>query len=389
MPSSLWKFGTFSPVCFLLATSVALAQAPVRKVPAAEARLTFDKAIEKILAPIREKHKVPGLVAGIVTEKGLTRAGAVGIRKNGAAEGITLNDKLHIGSDTKAMTATLIGLLVEERKLSWKSTVGEVFPNFKPDLHADFQLVTLEQLLTHRAGVPFNGNYADLPGTIVEQRDALMRKTLSQAPLHPPGSKTLYSNLGYIIAGHFAEQATGKTWEDLLTDRLFEPLSMSSAGFGFPGEEGQIDQPWGHRLVGDKLEALQIDNPPVLGPAGRVHCTLRDWGKFAALHLQGARGKAKLLKPATFKVLHTPLPGSSDEQFAMGWDVTHRDWTRGPVLTHDGSNTTWYATAWIAPESDIAFLAVANQGDAVGKQATDEAVAALIGLHKKSAGRGR
>jgi CubicO group peptidase (beta-lactamase class C family) len=216
-----------------------------------------------------------------------------------------------------------------------------------------------------------------------------MRTTLSQPPLHQPGSKMLYSNLGYIIAGHFAEQATGKPWEELITDRLFRPLSMSSAGFGFPGLEGRIDQPWGHRLAGEKLEALQADNPPVLGPAGRVHCTLRDWGKFTALHLQGARGKGKLLKPATFKVLHTPPPGASEVQHAMGWGVTHREWTRGPILTHDGSNTTWYATVWMAPESDVAFLAVANQGDAAGKQATDEAVAALIGIHKKTAGRGR
>jgi CubicO group peptidase (beta-lactamase class C family) len=349
-----------------------------------------DKQINALLVPIREKHHVPALVAGIVTEKGLTRAGAVGIRKTGAPEGITLVDKLHIGSDTKAMTATLLALLVEEKKLSWKSTVTDVFPHLKSNLHADFQNVSLEQLLTHRAGLPANANYSNLSGTVVEQRDALMRQVLSQAPLHQPGSKSLYSNVGYIIAGHFAEQATGRAWEELMTDRLFRPLSMSSAGFGPPGTTGRIDQPWGHRLAGEKLEAVQGDNPPVLGPAGRVHLTLRDWGKFVELHLQGARGKANLLlKPATFKVLHTPPPGAGEEQFAMGWGITHRDWTRGPVLTHDGSNTLWYATAWIAPESDIAFLAVANQGDSAGRQATDEAVAALIGLYKKSAGRSR
>jgi hypothetical protein len=60
----------------------------------------------------------------------------------------------------------------------------------------------------------------------------------------------------------------------------------------------------------------------------------------------------------------------------------------GPILTHNGTNTMWYATVWLAPELDVAFLAVANQGGSAGQQSTDEAVAALIELHK-SAGQGR
>ena len=265
-----------------------------------------DKQINALLAPIREKHKVPALFAGIVTEKGLSRAGAVGIRKLDAPERVTLSDTLHIGSNTKAMTATLIGMLVEDKKLSWQSTVGEVFADLKADFHPDCQRITIEQLLTHRSGLPANADYFNLPGTLVEQREALLKKVLSQPPLHPRGSNSLYSNVGFIVAGHCAEQVTGKSWEDLVTERLFRPLAMRSAGFGVPGLPGRIDQPWGHYLNGDHVEAVQFDNPPVLGPAGTVHLTLRDWAKFAALHLQGARGKGKLLKPATFKTLHAP-----------------------------------------------------------------------------------
>ncbi len=348
-----------------------------------------DKQINALLDPIREKHKVPALFAGIVSEKGLSRGGAVGIRKLGAPERVTLNDTLHIGSNTKAMTATLIGELVEEQKLSLQSTIGDVFGRLKSSIHPDCQRITVEQLLTHRAGLPANVNYLNLPGTVVEQREALLKNVLSQPPLHAPGSQALYSNVGFIVAGHCAEQVTGRSWEDLLTERVFRPLTMRSAGFGVPGLIGRIDQPWGHSVNGDKVEAVQIDNPPVLGPAGTVHCTLRDWAKFAALHLQGARGKAKLLKPATFKVLHAPHGPPADDEFAMGWVIQHRPWTRGPILQHNGSNTTWYATIWVAPELDVAFLAASNQGAPAGASATDEAIAALIDLQKKSPRRGR
>src|SRR5262245_58912517 len=81
-------------------------------------RFDGNKEIEKLLEPVREKHKVPGLVAGIVDDTGLTIAGAVGIRKSGSPEPMTVNDKLHLGSDTKAITAMLLATLVEESMLT-------------------------------------------------------------------------------------------------------------------------------------------------------------------------------------------------------------------------------------------------------------------------------
>lgn len=374
-PSSLrcWAFAAWWT---FLAVAPTIAAGP-------ESPVTSDKAIEALLEPIREKHQVPGLVAGIVKSQGLTAAGATGVRKAGSPELITVNDKLHLGSDTKAMTATQIAMLVEESKLSWQSTIGEVFASFKTDLHADFHAVTLEQLLTHRAGLPANGPFFEFnQGPIVGRREAFLKKMLGQPPLHPPGTKFLYSNVGYIVAGHFAEQVTGKSWEELMTAGLFGPLEMGSAGFGPPGTKDLVDQPWGHKLVFGKIQPLQLDNAPLLGPAGTVHCSLADWGKFIALHLRGARGDGTMLKPETFKVLHSPPAG---QEYAMGWIVVQRSWARGRALTHAGSNTMWFATAWIAPEREIAFLAVANQGGDAGARACDAAVAALIGREDKSA----
>lgn len=362
--------------CFLLSTAPTFADDTDRPAASATA-ITSDKEIEKLLEPIREKQQVPGLVAGVVKRNGLSAVGAAGLRKAGSPEPITVNDKLHIGSDTKAMTATQIALLVEQSKLSWQSTVADVFPHLKAELHADFLSVTLEQILSHRAGIKDDGSFWQVGnGTIVEQREVLMKRALSKPPAHPPGSTFLYSNFGYIIAGHFVEQVTGQSWEEQIQGELFAKLNMPSVGFGFPGTKDKVEQPWGHTLNSGKVSPIQFDNPPVLSPAGRVHLTPADWAQFIALHLNGARGDGKLLSRETFQKLQTPDAG---HEYALGWGVAPRPWAGGKMLIHSGSNTFWYATVALAPEKDVALFAVANLGGPNGQAACDAAITALIG----------
>jgi CubicO group peptidase (beta-lactamase class C family) len=354
---------------------IAYAQEPASK--GTEPALVSDPDLTALLEPIRAHRNVPGLVAGIVRDNRLDVIAAAGVRKAGSDNPITVADELHIGSCTKAMTATLLARLIDESRLKFESTIGEIFSDVKHELHPDFHAVTLEQLLTHRAGLPANTDWRGLGnGTHVEQRSAVLKRILSQPPVHPPGTKFLYSNVGYVIAGHMAEEITGKPWEELMRELLFTPLEMPSAGFGPPGMKNEIDQPWGHDLLLGRHVPLQKDNAAVLGPAGTVHCTLADWGKFAALHLEGARGGSRLLKAETFRRLHTAPDG--DPRYACGWIISERDWAGGKVLTHAGSNTMWLATVWIAPERNCALLAVANQGGEAGTKACDDAIGVLI-----------
>jgi hypothetical protein len=155
---------------------------------------------------------------------------------------------------------------------------------------------------------------------------------------------------------------------------------MGSAGFGGVGTPGRLDQPWGHGADGRPVSNYgpDADNPPVLGPAGRVHCTLADWAKFIADVLRGARGEKALLDPATYRVLLTPPAGGD---YAFGWLVADRDWGGGMVLTHTGSNTMNLAVAWLAPLRNFAVLVVTNQGPPAAAKACDEAAGSLIKLY--------
>jgi CubicO group peptidase (beta-lactamase class C family) len=320
------------------------------------------------------------MIGAIVTGKTLAAIGAIGVRKVGSDEPIRVDDLVHLGSCTKAMTATMIGAVVEAGDLAWSSTIRDVFPNRAATLHAHFRTVTLAQLLTHRAGLPHDGPWwrLGIDRSTTDQRRELLVWALRHAPLTRPGTTYAYSNLGYVLAALMAEEVTGTAWEDLMRAHVFEPLEMASAGFGPPGGDGGDDQPWGHRVRGGRIEPVWWDNAPVIGPAASVHCSVPDWAKFAALHLRAAEGEARLLKPETFRALHTPPP---EQDYASGWMVVERSWAGGRALTHNGSNQTWFATIWLAPLRDFATLVATNQGGDAADAACDAATEALIKYH--------
>jgi CubicO group peptidase (beta-lactamase class C family) len=341
-----------------------------------------DIELTKVLEPIRQKHEIPALAGAILTSQGLVALGAVGVRKAGTEIPATAEDQWHLGSDTKAMTATMIGRLVEKGKLHWSTTLEEVFPDIAPELPSGFRGLTLLHLLSHRAGLPANIIWAAVSKPAMplpRQRLECVKMLAKTKPLSKPGEVYLYSNFGYVIAGAIAEKVMSSSWEDLITQMVFDPLGMKSAGFGGLGAPGKVDQPWGHAADGKPVpkNGPAVDNPPILGPAGTVHCSLKDWAKFVSDHLRGSRGEKALLKPETYKALDTPPFGG---EYALGWSTVERDWGGGRVLTHAGSNTMNYAVVWAAPTRDFAVLVTTNQGGPAAAKACDEAAAALIGL---------
>src|SRR3954468_2533868 len=209
-----------------------------------------------------------GMAAAVLRGERIIAQGAAGVRKRGTAERITLDNQFHLGSCTKAMTATLVALLIEEGKLNWTTTLGELYA-VKP-MHPAWEKVTLQQVLAHRAGLPLEpGGLAQVCnlfralrgapelvwpsrarlGTLPQQRLEIANHVLSRPPGMPPGTKYSYSNVGYILAGAVLEQITGRTWEELMRERLFQPLCISTGGFGAPGAADKTDQAWGHSAV--------------------------------------------------------------------------------------------------------------------------------------------
>ena len=333
-------------------------------------------AIERI----RKSHDLPALAVVVVKDGEPCDRIAVGIRKWGDPTPIATNDVFHIGSCTKAMTATLAAMLIEEGKLRWDTTIAEVFPELKGRMDKQYESVTVEQLLMHRGGIhsaPPEAAWArawQQKGTATQQRREFIEAVLNQAPEARPGTRMIYSNQGYAIVGAMLERITGSPWEVLITRRLFNPLHLASAGFGPPGQAGGLDAPWGHTRNLLITVPVQQDNPPAIGPAGRVHCSLDDLARFAILHL-GRAPAASLLKPETLRKLHTPGDGGD---YACGWVVLKRDWAGGPALMHNGSNTMWYVVMWLAPEKGFAVVVGTNIAGRDAGQGCDEVASLMI-----------
>jgi len=348
-----------------------------------------DAAVAKLLVPIRQKYNVPAVCAALVTSKGVTTIGVAGVRKRDTDVPAKLDDLWHLGSDTKAMTAAHVAKLVQQGRLKWNTTVAGVFPELADKFHPDMRGVTMLHLLSHRSGLPPNLDLVRFLGDDVRlERLRAVREELAKSPQHKPGSHYEYSNLGYIIAGAVVERITGKTWEDAIWEEVFVPLKMTSAGLGGTGTRGRIDQPWPHYGDGKPTpeNGPAVDNPPVMGPAGRVHCSIQDWARFIQDQLRGARGEPALLKPASYQKLHTPPVGG---EYALGWLVVEREWGGGLVLNHGGDNGMNFANVWVAPQRDFAIMACINQGGDTGFKASDATVSALIKLHSDVATLGQ
>ena len=344
--------------------------------------------LDAVLEPIRAANDLPSLTAAVFDDRGVLAIGAVGLRKLGDPTTVTKNDVWHLGSDTKAMTATLTALLVEEGIVKWTTTMAEAFPEWATSMDPGYRDVTLKMLLSHRGGAPANvpGDlWAEMwkPGISADQRKAAVQGMLLRPPETTPGTY-VYANAGYLMVGAALEKATKKSWESLTSERIFGKLAMPSCGYGYAATLGMVDQPWGHSMKGTKLTPVppgpQADNPPSLGPAGTVHCGLVDWAKFLRVHLVGAQGGATLVSAPSVKELQTPWAGGD---YALGWIVTSRTWAGGTVLTHSGSNTMNFATVWIAPKKNRILVAATNRGDDTAAKGVDAAFGPLIERYVK------
>ncbi len=346
------------------------------------ARAADDSSLAPLLEPIRAKYHLPALAGAIFTTDGLKAIGVTGIRKAGTNIPVTVNDLWHLGSNTKAITALLLGTYAAQKKVSWNDKVVSFFPEIS--FPKDTQQITLAQLLTHHAGLIENLDWDSLSkqGSLVEQRLASVRLALTK-PKYPPGTFH-YSNTDYVVIGAVLDKIGGKPWEDLMRQRIFAPLGMSSAGFGGTGTPGKIDQPWPHSADGTRnpTNGHDADLPAILESAGAVHCTMTDWSKFLVDQLRGGAGLKALLPTGIYQAMQPPPPVSQEGlNFGYGWGVFQREWAGGKALGHNGSNGENYSVAWLAPTRGFGVLVCTNQGgDNNAGQAVNDAADALI-LH--------
>ncbi|MDQ6611886.1 MAG: beta-lactamase family protein, partial [Gemmatimonadota bacterium] len=109
--------------------------------------------VTRLLDSVRVAHDLPALAGAFITKDSIVAIGVSGTRRYHGSVLVSINDHFHLGSDLKAMTAGLIGLLVDRGQVKWTSTLAELFPELERDMRAEYRTVTVRELLSHQSGL--------------------------------------------------------------------------------------------------------------------------------------------------------------------------------------------------------------------------------------------
>jgi CubicO group peptidase (beta-lactamase class C family) len=348
------------------------------------APLTFSSLVDSI----RRADDLPALGAAIVTSDSVARLVVSGVRRYGGTTAVGRDDKWHLGSVLKHQVSVLVARLVAQGVLTWSTTLAEHFPEMATSMRAEYRTRTLRDLLSHSAGLPRDYT-TETPMGGRAARERASAWALMYPPVVAPGTYA-YSNVGYMIAGTIIERALARDFEDVMRERLWTPLAMSSAGFGQAGSAGSVDEPHGHHLSASGVRTIygpdtpNADNPPEYGPAGRAHMSLSDWARFTSALLSAERGReTPVLSSAAWRALTTTgVVATGNDAYSHGLVLGARSWAGGRALYHDGTNTRHYALVGIAPLRDFAILIATNQWSPTMGATMDRIFGRLAAFHQ-------
>lgn len=322
---------------------------------------------------VRATYFLPSLGVAEISSDKITLYGPVGRIRPDSQQTVTADAWYQLGSCTKAMTATAVAKLIQDGKLSWDTRLLAIFPEFAATAHPDYRDITVSDLASHQAGFYTAGDVRTWERL---QHYAGSKSQYLDENLHKSAwirrGRYAYSNSGYAALGAVLERRTGLSYAAAMDKLVFAPLRVK-AHFGFPKDMG-AGQPWGNTAYWGVAAPVRDQDeyiPKVLGPAGRVSMTLRDYARFVQLHLRGLRGRDDAgFKAETIKQLHrrwveTGMP--FEQAYAAGWVIEQ---VNGETIHwHNGSAGTFYVLMAINPARDQALAIVTNVGPLAGHRA--------------------
>jgi CubicO group peptidase (beta-lactamase class C family) len=321
---------------------------------------------------------IPGGAVAVVQGDDVFTQG-YGVLEAGKPEAVNTDTIFAIGSTTKAFTSALIGMLVDEGKLAWDDLVIQYIPEF--ELYDDWvtRHVTVRDLLCHRLGLERAQRLYYHRG--YDQRE-LMRRMKYLKPAVGFRTGFNYANQQYGVAGLIVEAVTGKSWDDFITERIFNALNMSRSFSGhdqisdyknFASPHAVLDEtyPAGVRFLGvpSAIENFKLMHEP----AGSIHTSANDLAQWLKALLNNG---APLLQPSTFNELTTPQivmqdvlnselaplaylqPATHFWTYGLGWWVM--DLHGEKVLMHGGQMPGYNSAVAFFPQRKLGLAVMVN-----------------------------
>jgi len=258
---------------------------------------------EWVTATMANWH-VPGVAVGAIKDGQVVLARGYGVRDVEQKLPVTSQTVMAIGSNSKSFTVVLMGMLVDEKKLAWDSTVRSYLPDFQ--MYDEFATseMTPRDLVTHRSGLPRHDNlWYGRPFT----REQLYQRLRFLRPSASFRSRYQYQNLMFMTAGYLTEKLTGKSWDEQIRERIFEPLKMTRSGTLAREITSSGDFSFPYVWRNDSLVKLPFRNIDAVGPAGSINSNVDDMLKYIQFRLdRGVCNGKRLLSEANENQMQAP-----------------------------------------------------------------------------------
>lgn len=344
--------------------------------------------LDSFALSIMQHYKLPGLAIGIVNSDGEIETSVIGDNTTENGQPLTNKSKFQLASCTKSFTALLVAELVCNEKIKWNTTVEEIFSDM--DIHPDNKTITIIELLSHTSGLcqfwtneeVFNieALIPNLTGDIKQQRNCFSKWNLERSPQFTRGEYQ-YSNAAYVIIASIVETLTGKSYERLISEKLFNQLNLRSAEFGYPF---LIDksQPHRHMRRDEKGTgiALKTDERlphPIFNSCGFISLTIEDFSKYLKYCIEiQKRDYSESFCDVGKELFKNHVVAPNGFGIGLGWQIIEINGIS--TFGHTGSDQSTRAAMSINKTSNKGVVFTTNIGDSLSEMAMVNVISELI-----------
>ncbi len=315
-----------------------------------------------------DRFGVPGVAVTVVVGDDVVVSDGFGVRDLPSGEPVTPSTSFALASVTKAFTAAAVGALVDDGVLDWDEPVRNHIPGFTLFDPVATERLCLRDMLSHRSGLPrhdmlwYANDDLDRAGAVERLRHLKPNKDFR--------TTWQYNNNMFLAAGYLCGLVTGSTWEDVVRERVFEPLGMKSSAFSHEEAAIHTDVSTGHDMRQDEVTAIPYSSGSHLcGPAGSIYSTLDDMSAWLRVNLGGGvlDGK-RVLSEDTVREMQRPqmvvpeasmFPEVREIGYGLGWQIGNY---RGHKMVHHGGNIDGFTTlVTMLPEQRIGMVLLCNR----------------------------
>jgi len=336
---------------------------------------TQPKNLDAYVESVQKAFEVPGIALAIVKDGKVVVAKGYGIRKLGEAAKVDEHTTFGIASNSKAFTATALGILVEEGKLEWDAPVFRYLPWFRLSDPYVTREMTVRDLLVHRSGLGLGaGDLLWWPPSTYNRKEIARR--LQFIPLATSFRSTYaYDNVLYLVAGELIEAVSGQTWEDFVATRILAKVGMADSKPRHSDATGEGNIAATHARIDGNVRPVNPFASDNTNPAGGINASARDMAKWLITQLDsgrvadGTRLFSRQTSAQLWRVV-TPLPiGNPPPElaplranfsgYALGFEV--RDYHGYKLVQHTGGLPGYVSKVAMIPELKIGVAVLTNQ----------------------------